>query len=194
MQLTWRDTVMNETGFEIYEGSNYWATVPSPNITAFTISGLEPNSYHCFKVRAINSAGSSPFSDWACVTTPPRWYASFWNNTTLTGLAVHTRYEPAVFFDWTSGAPHPDVYADYFTSRWTRSSEFHGGTYRFEVYHDDGVRLWIDDQLYIDKWDQAAETSSIDVSLTAGPHTVKVEHLELNGGASLKLSWQALAD
>jgi predicted outer membrane repeat protein len=194
VQLTWRDNATNETGFEIYEGSNYWATVPSPNITAFTISGLEPNSYHCFKVRAINSAGSSPFSDWACVTTPPLWYASFWNNTTLTGLAVHTRYEPAVFFDWTSGSPHPNVYADYFTSRWTRSSEFHGGTYRFEVYHDDGVRLWIDDQLYIDKWDQAAETSSIDVSLTAGPHTVKVEHLELNGWASLELSWQALAD
>jgi hypothetical protein len=192
VQLIWRDTATNETGFEIYEGSNYWATVPGANITASTISGLEPNTYHCFKIRALNSAGSSPFSDWACVTTPPRWYASFWNNTTLTGLAVHTRYEPAVFFDWTSGSPHPDVYADYFTSRWTRSSEFHGGTYRFEVYHDDGVRLWIDEQLYIDKWYQAAETSSIDVSLTAGPHTVKVEHLELNGWATLELSWQAL--
>jgi hypothetical protein len=61
------------------------------------------------------------------------------------------------------------------------------------VTSDDGVRVWVDGVLRLDKWiDQGPTTYTFDVALTAGSHTVKAEYYENAGGASLSLSWQAL--
>ncbi len=66
IQLDWQDDSSNETGFEIYGG----VTV-EPDTTSYTVTGLAPESYHCFMVRAFNEYGSSDWSDWACTTTSP---------------------------------------------------------------------------------------------------------------------------
>jgi hypothetical protein len=43
---------------------------PSGGTTSFTAQGLAPGSYHCFAVSAMNAGGFSPWTAWACVTTP----------------------------------------------------------------------------------------------------------------------------
>ena len=64
------------------------------------------------------------------------------------------------------------------------------GTYRFTVTTDDGVRVWVDNTLVINKWqDQASTTTMVDVALGAGSHTVKMEYYENAGQAVAKLSY-----
>ncbi len=69
------------------------------------------------------------------------------------------------------------------------------------MIHDDGVLLWIDDQLIINQWyDQPAylefthgptvtNVHSELVSLSAGPHRLKVEYYEHGKNAVLKMGW-----
>jgi len=72
IRLGWRDNSGNESGFEISNGvtSNY---APA-NSTHYTWSGLAPNTYMCFRIRAYNSSGRSSWdpnvSPWyVCTTT-----------------------------------------------------------------------------------------------------------------------------
>src|SRR5207248_6019214 len=56
--------------------------------------------------------------------------------------------------------------------------------------HDDGVRIWVNNQLVLDRWSTLAEplTYGTSVSLTAGQaYTIKVDYYENGGGASLGL-------
>ena len=60
----------------------------------------------------------------------------------------------------------------------------------FSVTADDGVRLWVDGALLIDKWiDQPATTDKATKTLSAGSHQVKVEYYEHQYGAVAKASW-----
>jgi hypothetical protein len=68
------------------------------------------------------------------------------------------------------------------------------GSYQFVVTADDGVRLYIDNQLVLDKWvDQPPTTYTVTKDLTAGNHDIKVEYYEKAGGAIAKVSYNALA-
>ncbi len=65
--------------------------------------------------------------------------------------------------------------------------------YTFYMIGDDGFRLYIDDQLIIDFWQQAwdKEQKSEPVTLTAGRHDIRVEYLQGWGGAYVKLQWES---
>lgn len=59
--------------------------------------------------------------------------------------------------------------------RWTKRDTFQGGTYKLNITVDDGVRVYLDDQLVLDQWHDANTTSySQNINVTAGEHTVKV--------------------
>lgn len=66
-------------------------------------------------------------------------------------------------------------------------------TYTFYTTTDDGVRLWVNDQLLIDKWvDQAAKEWSGTIPLTAGQkYSIKMEYFESFGGAESRLRWSS---
>ena len=80
--------------------------------------------------------------------------------------------------------------ADGFSARFTRNASFEAGTYRFTVTGDDGLRLYVDGALRLDRWlDQAPTTYSVDVALSAGSHAVRLDYYENAGGAVAKLAW-----
>jgi PA14 domain len=84
--------------------------------------------------------------------------------------------------------------ADNFSPRWSRRFNFAAGSYRFSVTGNDGVRLYIDGQLKIDKWfDQDATTYTTDVVLPAGDHDVKLEYYEKTGLAVARLNWTRIS-
>ena len=104
-----------------------------------------------------------------------------------------TRIDSGINFDWGNGSPAPSVPVDFFSARWTGfiTAAF-TETYTFFVPSDNGVRVWINNQLMLDKWvpQDISGWHNFTVPLTAGQATpIKVEYAELYGGASITLYW-----
>ncbi|MBW3538334.1 PQQ-dependent sugar dehydrogenase [Candidatus Parcubacteria bacterium] len=126
----------------------------------------------------------------AALTPPPSpppadgYSAQYFDNQTLSGEPKLTRTDPAINFNWGSGSPDPAIPADRFSARWTKEQEFAAGDYEFTVTADDGVRLYLDGALVIDKWlDQPPATYRASRRLSAGSHQIKLEYYENGGGA-----------
>lgn len=122
----------------------------------------------------------------------------YWTNQaqTFTGSPTVTRTDPQINFAWGTAAPASGVSADLFTTRWTgKLVPAYGETYRFFTESDDGVRLWINNQLIVDKWVPQGPTEhegTTTVALTAGQlYDVKMEYFERYSGALAKLRWSS---
>ena len=124
------------------------------------------------------------------VNLPGVWLASYYNNTTLSGSPAAILSETSPSHNWGSGSPLANILADNFSARWTSAQALAGGTYQLQVSADDGVRVYIDNVLYIDEWHPArAETYSRPVTLSAGTHNFTVEYYEASGVAFLNFSF-----
>ncbi|MGC5561841.1 ricin-type beta-trefoil lectin domain protein [Streptomyces sp. FR-108] len=65
------------------------------------------------------------------------------------------------------------------------------GTYTFRLTTDDGSRLLVDDQLVISHDGlHGAEPKDGNVVLTAGYHSVRIDHFEKDGGQQVTLAWK----
>ncbi|MFC2031289.1 PKD domain-containing protein [Chloroflexota bacterium] len=115
------------------------------------------------------------------------WVGEYYDNKDLQGEPVLVRDDPTIDFDWGDGSPAPDVPADNFSVRWTTSRDLEAGTYRFTIAVDDGVRMWVDDNLLIDSWTDGAKTVSADMNLIRGTHSAVVEYYEGTGSAQINL-------
>ncbi|MBN1660810.1 MAG: DUF11 domain-containing protein, partial [Anaerolineae bacterium] len=110
----------------------------------------------------------------------------------LTEPPVLVRTDDTISFQWDLGSPDPAVNDDYFSVRWTGTITVPAGTYGFTMGSDDGSRLWIDDQLVMDHWDECCTYWQALVSLAEGPHDVEMEMHEHEGAAWAQLTWQHL--
>ena len=104
-----------------------------------------------------------------------------------------TRRDQSINFDWGNGSPGPAVPVDYFSARWTGFiTAPYSETYTFFVPSDNGVRVWINNQLQLDRWTplDVSGWHNFTVTLTAGQAMpIKVEYAELYGGATITLYW-----
>ncbi len=122
--------------------------------------------------------------------TDPGWQAAYWNNTALSGPPVLLRPEGNLDYNWGTGSPGPGVNYDQFSAQWTRYIDVLPGTYQFIVTSDDGLRLWVDEELLIDQWhDQSAATYSAQKYLGPGHHQVRVDYYDNFGDAMVRVSW-----
>jgi hypothetical protein len=139
-----------------------------------------------------------------------------------TGTPVFTAVDPYIDFlpgvwgvNGSQHYPHPDLGnlgPNGFAIRWTGSIQpTETGTYTFYANSDDGVRVWVNNQLLIDNWtahaevyncsdvaapgtpDAAPDGRCLTIALTAGTlYPIKVEYYENNiDGAQIQLYWQA---
>lgn len=122
------------------------------------------------------------------------WQASYWNNRFLTGEPALQRSESNLNFNWGSGSPDPSINRDNFSARWLRDLYLPMGRYRFTAAADDGMRVWVDDTLLIDAWQEGQVHSlSADIVLLEGNHQIKVEYYEATGSADAELDRQLLS-
>jgi len=111
------------------------------------------------------------------------------------GNLVLTSNDPEINFEWGSGSPDPSVPNDGFSARWQGNFDFESGIYEFTAVTDDGIRVWLNGLLAIDKWfDQRLNTYVRNASIPAGQHNIKVEYYEATGLATAKLSWKKIAE
>ncbi len=119
------------------------------------------------------------------------WNAAFFNNKTLGGDPVHTRVDPWIGFEWGTDGPAPGVWADNFSARWTTRMPLKKDHYRFCAMSDDGVRIWVHDQLVVDHWHANNGTAYCGAFYSeGGTYDVKVEYYEDGGDALIYVWWE----
>jgi hypothetical protein len=131
--------------------------------------------------------------NWIQVPTVESWFGQYYSNPSLSGTEVFNRYDFNVSFDWGSGSPGVGIPADNFSAKWS-SRRYAASTGFYTVYAtaDDGVRVWVDNNIVIDQWhDQAPTTYAATVYLGAGGHDWHVEYYEHFGGAQINVQIMA---
>jgi PA14 domain. len=119
--------------------------------------------------------------------------ASYYNGMNFE-TARYATVDTSVNFNWGTGTPYSKTNVDQFSVRWEgKIQPRFTGNYTFYINSDNGRRLWVNDQLIIDKWlsDYGTEYSG-SISLTANQkYNIKLEYFEDAGGASCKLEWMS---
>ncbi|MCU0474670.1 MAG: SH3 domain-containing protein [Anaerolineae bacterium] len=135
------------------------------------------------------------------------WTGTFYNNTNLSGTPVVSNipYPNGVFFNWSSNPPKdgngviiPGMPADNFSAFFTSTQQFNvAGNYSFIVYANDGVRVFIDNQIFLDQFapfnnpaPNAFQTFTFTyVKNVPGPVNIRVEYVEFANDSNLVVQW-----
>lgn len=193
-----------------------WKTSDAENQKFIIIPASQEGTYNIYssfseKIIATQKTGASTFlcqkdaestSDavWKLEPVPPLidgkgngLTASYYNGQDFNTLVVE-RIDTVINFNWGNSYPVRNVNADNFSVCWQGKIEPRAtGEYTFFVNSDNGRRLWINDQLIIDKWidDYDIEYSG-NISLQANElYNIKLEYFESNGGAYCRLEWDS---
>ncbi|MGC8945771.1 MAG: PA14 domain-containing protein [Anaerolineae bacterium] len=115
----------------------------------------------------------------------------FWNNTSCSGTPAWQGNSNSINYDWSTGSPRSGVNSDYFCAEWQANVPFDASDwYTFYLIVDDGVRLYVDGVLVLDRWVvQAPTIYSISLYLTSGSHSIRMRYYENTGLAVARLSW-----
>src|SRR4051794_11723955 len=111
------------------------------------------------------------------------WTGTFFPSNNLTGTGVPVSNIQGLNFNWgtgvpvINGVPVPGIPADNFSARFTSVQTFAAGTYTFTAASDDGIRVYIDGALLLDKFfGRVLTQDTFSSTLTAGPRTLTVEY------------------
>jgi len=116
----------------------------------------------------------------------------YFDNMELKGKPSFVRIDTMVNFDYSEVGPKEGFSKYNFSVRWTgyiKPSQ--SNTYFLEFISDDGVRVWFNDSLKIDFWeDHGPESRSVKLSLLANKeYKITIEYYQHGGGAVAKLGW-----
>src|SRR3984893_4470415 len=155
------------------------------------------------RVRVLYLAESTPLDDIVNQTqfvATPGGTAGLkgedFDNEELKGQPALARIGPRIDFHWGEGSYRDGGPADHFAVRWT--GYFVSQTeddYRFYTSADDGVRLYINDEMVIDDWRRHGETLNTYLKhLEAGKaYKVRLEYFEKVGAATARFGISAVS-
>ena len=176
------------TGTATAASSAQGATTAQEAATATPSSTVTPT------VTPTPTPSATPTITPAATPTPliiTDWRGDYWNNPTQSGPPVLTRNDLVIFFNWGEGTPDTSVGVNHFSARWHRTLNFDAGIYRFNIEVDDGFRLYIDNVLILDEWEEGpTRTYTVDVPLSTGRHTIQVDYFERTGVALMRFWWE----
>jgi fibronectin type 3 domain-containing protein len=136
------------------------------------------------------TAATAPASAATCVS--PVYKRQFFANTTFSGTPKKTDCDSAIVQNWGTGAPTSGVPKDNFGVRWTVTRDFgSGGPFSFAASAQDGIRVYLDGARKIDLWKNVSSTvkKTVNVTVPAGRHTLRVDHVNWTGTANVKFTY-----
>ena len=105
------------------------------------------------------------------------------------------RIDPTIRFKWAGSSPADSIDNDTFYVVWEGWVEAsYDGDFEFFTIADDGVRLWVGEQLIIDDWQdhRAHESSGILTDMVAGQlYPIRLEYYDNKGNAEIRLEWSS---
>ena len=134
--------------------------------------------------------------------------AKYYKNESLQGAPFFTRCEKNINNSWGDRGPTKvtggggggkadggetvvSLGNDHFSVQWSGQFDFNGGNYTFIAKADDGIKVWIDNDLIIDQWQVQGEREFRETrNLSAGTHRVRVQYHENVGQATARVTWQ----
>ncbi|WP_031172559.1 PA14 domain-containing protein [Streptomyces durhamensis] len=138
----------------------------------------------------LSSAVTTPASA-ATACTSPTYTRTFYANTTFLGTPKKTDCDSAVDQTW-SGAPATGLPKDGFGVRWTVTRDFgSGGPFTLAATAQDGIRVYLDGTRKIDLWKDVStpQKKTVDVTVPAGRHTLRVDHVNWTGTAAVSFTY-----
>lgn len=151
-----------------------------------TYSGTSRTTSTSVKVTVANPNGK-PSGGSACAQGT--YQTTFYSGTTVSGKQLLSRCDAAIDFAWQAAAPAAGVPSDNFSARFQGKIPLGAGSYTFTTTSDDGIRLYVDGVLLLDRWLQQSATSySATITLGSGVHDVRLDYEEITGWASVKLA------
>lgn len=197
-QAGWyRFTVTSDDGMRVFIKNqpiiNVWYDTQAHTVTAdvYLEAGQHPTRVEYYEA----GGGAVAQVGWQPVTAINGWKGEYFNNTALAYQPVLIRDDAAINFQWGFGSPLAGtVNNDDFSVRWTRNLLLEAGTYRFSVTVDDGVRLWVNGQLLLDRWQsQPLTTLQNEIVVVGGSVPVRMEYFEQKDNATAVLTWEKVS-
>jgi len=115
--------------------------------------------------------------------------ASYFDNQWLDGQPIQTRVDPTIDFDWVDGLVTP-FGRDYVSVRWAGKLVHPEGRDENATLYlsgNEGLRMYFDHALVIDRWNACCQDQRANVHLVAGKmHDILVEFKEVLGTANIK--------
>lgn len=200
---TYRFTVTADDGVRLFiNGVKVVDAWQEQAATSFTVDqtfsgGSVPVVMEYFEQggTAVANLSWTKISSTPVTPTPPTsitdWRGEYYNNINLEGAPVLVRNDQSINFVWGSSSPAPNVVnPDQFSVRWSDTINLNAGTYTFTAVADDGVRVWVNNQMIINEWDlHAVQSFSGTVTVPGGPTSVVMEYFEFGGLAEARLTW-----
>jgi beta-glucosidase len=121
----------------------------------------------------------------------------YFDNMTFSGKPRLVRTDPGILFTWAMGSPDSVIPREQFSVRWTgKLVPTVTGLYRLGASTDDGVRLWLDGKLLIERWfDRGATLDAVTIRLEAArQYDLRIDYYENSGWSYAGLVWQLLTD
>ncbi len=121
----------------------------------------------------------------------PGLIGEYFNNPDLEGTPFMVRTDSVIDFGWFNRAPTHGMSQEDFSIRW------HGnllapktGRYTIYITGDDGFRLYIDDNMLIDSWEDGWNNLSISLYLEAGStHSFEIDYYQRAWYGKIALEW-----
>lgn len=118
--------------------------------------------------------------------------AALYSNASLTMPYENVRIDNNIDFDWGYNRPDYKIETWEYSIRWAGNilPKYNTG-YTFYTQTDGGVRLWVGDQLIIDKWDIEGyheERGIIELKVGRG-YSIKMEYRNNGGSGTARLLW-----
>ena len=110
----------------------------------------------------------------------------YFSNEQLKGTPALVRTDKHVHFDWGEGSFAAGEPVDHFAIRWTGYFvPKESGDYKFYTSADDGVRLYVEDEIAIDDWQPHSQTLDIATRHLMGgqAYKIRLEYFESVGSA-----------
>lgn len=182
------------------------SVVEPGQIVDLTVDLKAPDDYGTFwgywmlrnargEIFGLGDDANLPF--WVKIVVEPEiteWRGEYFDNRKLEGDPELVRNDEKIDFNWKFKSPSSSLPINNFSARWTRRVKFDAATYRFSFRVDDGVRLWVDDRLVIDEWDDGSvRTVVVDLEMTKGKHDLKVEFFEHEGEARIHFNVEKIS-
>jgi len=156
----------------------------------FLVFENNPGDNGLFNLNWIDFHGPGVHTDAA----PHGISAEYFNNQDFTGRSA-TRRDAQINFNWHEEAPIRLFDNDTFSVRWTGSvTPEYSENYRFYARSDDGMRVWLDGTLILDRWQNqpVTEIASRARRLEAGrAYPLIVEYYDATGQAQAHLLWSS---